>query len=156
MKNIFKELRHTSFSQDSKPLFAGFVILALVFAAGCTSNGRSNDKADANKYIDSLAQSKTAAQEEQKPMSEHQQGMGMGKSGQGMGHEMMMQKDHLMMKGGKMIMVKNGKDAIMDKDMTLSNGTKVRKDGTVEMKNGKNLHLQEGEMMDMDGEMGRM
>ena len=148
MKNIF--------SKDMKPLLAGFLILA--FAAGCTSNGTNNDKADANKSIDSLAQSKTAAQEEQKPLNEHQHGMGMGmgKSGQGMGHGMMMQKDHLMMQGGKMVMVKNGQDAIMDKDMTLSNGTRVRKDGTVEMKNGNTLHLQEGEMMDMNGEMGRM
>lgn len=57
----------------------------------------------------------------------------------------MMKKDHLMMKKGKMVVMKDGKEMKMDKEMTLTDGTCVMKDGTKMM-------MSEGDMM-MDGKM---
>ena len=54
--------------------------------------------------------------------------------------------DGAMMKDGKMMMVKNGKSMMMDKDMTMSNGTKVMKDGKIMMKDGKSTMMKDGQM----------
>ena len=70
--------------------------------------------------------------------------------------KMDMKKDHMMMKNGKMEMVKAGKTMAMDKDMTLTNGTTVSTGGMVKMKDGKTMQMKEGEMMYMDGKMGVM
>lgn len=67
-----------------------------------------------------------------------------------------MKKDHLMMKDGKMEMTKNGKTMLMDKDMTMSNGTEVMTDGMCKMKDGKTMTMKEGDMMDMNGKMSKM
>ena len=47
--------------------------------------------------------------------------------------KMDMKKDHMMMKNGKMEMVKAGKTMVMDKDMTLTNGTTVSTGGMVKI-----------------------
>ena len=62
-----------------------------------------------------------------------------------------MMKDHIMMQGGKIMMMKGGKSMPVDKELTLSDGTKVTVDGAVTMKDGKKMTLKEGEMMNMDG-----
>jgi len=62
--------------------------------------------------------------------------------------------DGVMMHDGKMMMMKAGHPATaMDHDITLSDGAIVEMDGTVKPKNGKTLHLQNGEMILMDGHL---
>jgi Domain of unknown function (DUF6799) len=64
-----------------------------------------------------------------------------------------MMKDHLMMQGGKVMMMKGGKSMPLDKELSLSNGAKVTVDGNVTMKDGTKMMMKEGDMMTMDGEM---
>jgi hypothetical protein len=60
--------------------------------------------------------------------------------------------DGVMMHDGKMMMMKAGRPATaMDHEVTLSDGTIVEVDGAVKPKDGKEFHLQEGEMIMMDG-----
>jgi hypothetical protein len=60
----------------------------------------------------------------------------------------------VMMKDGKMMMMMDGKaSGPMDHDITMSDGTKVMKDGMVKMKDGKEMHMKEGQIMMMDGKM---
>lgn len=44
----------------------------------------------------------------------------------------------------------------MDKDMSLSNGTKVKTDGTMKTKAGKTMMMKEGDMIYMNGKMRKM
>lgn len=62
-------------------------------------------------------------------------------------------RDHIMMQGQRVLLIKEGKSVLLDKELTLSNGAKVMPDGTVTMKDGKKTMMKEGEMMTMDGEM---
>ena len=64
-----------------------------------------------------------------------------------------MKRDHLLLKDGKVMVIKDGKAVIMDKDMTFENGNKVMMDGTVMMKDGKTVKLDETDMVIMDGSM---
>jgi hypothetical protein len=64
-----------------------------------------------------------------------------------------MMKDHIMMKDGKVMMIKEGKSMPLDKELMLSNGAKVTADGNVTMKDGAKTMMKEGDMMGMDGEM---
>ena len=64
-----------------------------------------------------------------------------------------MEKDHIMMKDGKVMMIMEGKSMPADKELTLSNGAKVSVDGTVTMKDGTKMMMKEGDMMSMAGEM---
>ena len=62
--------------------------------------------------------------------------------------------DGVMMHDGKMMMMKAGHPATpMDHEVTMSDGTKVEMDGTVKSKDGKEFHLQNGEMIMMDGHL---
>jgi len=62
--------------------------------------------------------------------------------------------DGVMMHGGKMIMMKAGHPATaMDHEITLADGAKVEVDGTVKSKDGTEFHLQDGEMIMMDGHL---
>jgi hypothetical protein len=62
--------------------------------------------------------------------------------------------DGVMMHGGKMMMMKAGHPATaMDHEVTMSDGTKVEVDGTVKSKDGQIFHLQNGEMIMMDGHL---
>jgi hypothetical protein len=54
-------------------------------------------------------------------------------------------KNGVLMKDGKMIMVKDGDMMPMNSEMIMSNGTKVTEDGTIIRK------MNEGEIMMMDG-----
>jgi major membrane immunogen (membrane-anchored lipoprotein) len=62
--------------------------------------------------------------------------------------------DGVMMHDGKMMMMKAGHPATaMDHEVTMSDGTIVQVDGTVKSKDGKIFHLQDGEMIMMDGHL---
>ncbi len=62
--------------------------------------------------------------------------------------------DGVMMSAGKMMMMKAGHPATaMDHEVTMSNGTVVEVDGTVKSKDGTDFHLQDGEMIMMDGHL---
>lgn len=61
--------------------------------------------------------------------------------------------DHIMMKDQKMMVIKDGKMMLMEKEMTLKNGTKCLVNGTCISSDGKKSILKEGEMMDMNGNM---
>ena len=66
----------------------------------------------------------------------------------------MMKTDHLMMKDGVMMVVKDGKPLPMEADVTLANGTMVMKDGNVMMKGSeKKMMLEEGDAITIDGKM---
>jgi hypothetical protein len=68
-----------------------------------------------------------------------------------MDHKM---KDCVMMKDGKMMVMKDGQKTEMTEDMTLTNGTTVMKDGSVKTSDGKTMTLKNGDWVDMDGKMG--
>ena len=62
--------------------------------------------------------------------------------------------DGVMMHDGKMMMMKAGRPAVaMDHEVTMSDGTIVSVDGTVKRKDGTEFHLQNGEMIMMDGHL---
>lgn len=67
--------------------------------------------------------------------------------------EKMHGKDHIMMKDGKMMIKKDGKKMIMDKDITMADGTMVSTKGKVTMKNGTSMMMKDGDKMDMNGMM---
>lgn len=64
--------------------------------------------------------------------------------------------DGVMMKDGKMMVMKNGETMEMAEEMKMNNGTMVMKDGSVKMKDGKTMMMKDGEMMDMKGKMHTM
>lgn len=57
------------------------------------------------------------------------------------------------MESGKVLMTIDGKTAVLDKEMTLKNGTVVMKDGKLKMKEGKVVQLNEGDCIDNSGNM---
>lgn len=61
--------------------------------------------------------------------------------------------DHVTMRDGKMILTKDGFMSLMKSDMTMSNGTVVKIDGTYRLKDGTYSWLKDGEQMDMDGKI---
>ena len=64
------------------------------------------------------------------------------------------EKDGVMMKDGKMVRFHDGKEVgRMDRETTMSNGTKVTMKGKLITKDGKEMQLQEGQMVMMDGKM---
>ena len=67
-----------------------------------------------------------------------------------------MMHDGVMMKHGKMMVMKDGKTMKMAEDMTMSDGTMVMKDGMVKMKDGKTMKMKNGEMVMMDGKVMMM
>lgn len=61
-------------------------------------------------------------------------------------------KDHLMLKEGKMWVMKDGKTTAMTQDMVMSDGTMVSTSGTVtSAKDGTSIILANGDSVDMDG-----
>ena len=71
--------------------------------------------------------------------------------------KMMKDKDgSAKMVDGKMMLMKNGSWVAMASDVTMINGTKVKTDGTVVMKDGKTKKLKNGECVKSDGTMKKM
>lgn len=62
----------------------------------------------------------------------------------------------VMMHGGKMMCMKDGKTMAMTSTMTMKNGTKVMADGTVKMKDGKTMMLKDGQSVMMSGMVDKM
>lgn len=65
------------------------------------------------------------------------------------------QKDGIVFRDGKVYNVKGGKSTAITKETTLSNGTKIKTDGTVVMKDGTQTTLSEGDYISMDGNLER-
>jgi hypothetical protein len=64
------------------------------------------------------------------------------------------EKDGVMMKDGKMTRMQDGKEiGRMDRETTMSNGTKVMMNGKMMMKGGKEMQMKEGQMVMLDGKM---
>jgi len=64
------------------------------------------------------------------------------------------EKDGVMMKNGKMTMMQDGKEVTrMDRETTLSDGTRIMMNGKMVMKGGKEMQMTEGQMVMMDGKM---
>ncbi|HLX65182.1 MAG TPA: DUF6799 domain-containing protein [Planctomycetota bacterium] len=62
------------------------------------------------------------------------------------------QKDGYSFKGGKVVMVKDGKESPVTAEVTLRNGSRLTTDGFVILKDGKRERFQENRWIDMDGE----
>ena len=64
------------------------------------------------------------------------------------------EKDGVMMKDGKMWRLQDGREVgRMDRETTLSNGTKVAMNGKMVMKDGKEMQMQDGQTIMLDGKM---
>ena len=64
------------------------------------------------------------------------------------------EKDSIMMKDGKMVRFHDGKEVgRMDRETTMSNGTKVTMKGKMITKDGKETQMQEGQTVMLDGKM---
>ena len=63
----------------------------------------------------------------------------------------MQKHDGIIMKNGKLLMMKNGQTTQLTTDMTLDNGTVVMTNGTVKAKDGSTTTLKEGDYVSMDG-----
>jgi hypothetical protein len=56
----------------------------------------------------------------------------------------------VIMKSGRMMLLRSGDLIIMDENMTMADGTKVMTDGTIVLMDGTTLTLVDGEGMIMD------
>lgn len=65
-------------------------------------------------------------------------------------------RDHMMLRGGKVVMNRNGARSMVEHDMILENGTVVSPSGIVRTKDGKTMQLREGEKVDMSGMIIKM
>lgn len=61
------------------------------------------------------------------------------------------QPDQVVMKDGRLVVVKNGKESDMKEDVILGNGTVITMDGMVKTKEGKTIRLNNGESIDANG-----
>jgi surface antigen len=64
--------------------------------------------------------------------------------------------DGVIMKDGKLLMMKNGQTTQLTTDLTLDNGAVVKADGTVQAKDGTTTTLKEGDYVAMDGTIGNV
>ena len=62
-------------------------------------------------------------------------------------------KDCCMMKDGKMMKMESGKMMLMEKEMTMKNGTVCKPDGECITTDGQKIMMKEGDCMDMDGKV---
>jgi hypothetical protein len=69
-------------------------------------------------------------------------------------HHMM--KDCVMMKDGKLKVVKNGNVMMMTGPVKLNNGATVMADGTIKNADGTTTTLTDGQYVDMDGKISTM
>jgi hypothetical protein len=58
-----------------------------------------------------------------------------------------MRQDHIIMQGGRVMMMKNGEMRPLDEEITLPDGTKIKADGMVLMPDGTTRMMAEGETM---------
>ena len=67
-----------------------------------------------------------------------------------------MRPDMVIMKAGRMMLLRSGDLAIMDDGMTMPDGTKVMTDGTVVLLDGTTFTLVEGEGIIVDSPIATM
>lgn len=60
-------------------------------------------------------------------------------------------KDYIAMRGMTMMVFKNGDSIALTKVMTLKDGSVVKQDGTVTLKNGQTIKLKDGDKIYWDG-----
>ncbi len=65
-------------------------------------------------------------------------------------------KEHLILKNGVMMVVRNGKTTPMEKEMSLEDGSKVMMDGTVVKKDGTTTKIGETDMILMEGKIMKL
>jgi hypothetical protein len=65
-------------------------------------------------------------------------------------------KNCCVMRNGKMVCIKNGKEMPMEDDMKLANGAMLEKNGTLILPNGTKSMMTENQCIDMKGNMGMM
>jgi len=63
------------------------------------------------------------------------------------------EKNHIVLKMGKMIQVKDGKDIPMTSEVLMPDWSKIYPDGTIEKQNGTKTKMKEGERFNMEGEV---
>ena len=68
----------------------------------------------------------------------------------------MQNHEGVIMKNGKLLMMKNGQTTQLTTDLTLDNGTVVMANGTVKTKDGVITNLKEGDYVGMDGTVGNV
>ena len=62
----------------------------------------------------------------------------------------------VILKDGKLLMMKNGQTTPLTKDMTLANGTIIMANGSVKAKDGTTTILKEGDYVKWDGTIGNI
>ena len=62
------------------------------------------------------------------------------------------EKNHIAMKMGKMVVIKDGKEMAMTSEMLMPDWSRIYADGTVEKQNGTKTKMKEGERFNMEGE----
>lgn len=67
-----------------------------------------------------------------------------------------MQGDHVLMRDGKIIVMRNKEEMPLEEEVTLSDGTKVMPNGQVLMANGTARMMREGETLTVDRETDRV
>ena len=67
-----------------------------------------------------------------------------------------MQGDHVLMRDGKIIVMRNGEEMPMTEDVTLADGTRVMPNGQILMANGTARMMREGETLTVDRETDRV
>jgi hypothetical protein len=63
-----------------------------------------------------------------------------------------MSQDHILMQGGRVMIIRNGEMKPMNEEITMPDGTKVTIDGMVLMPDGTTRTMAEGETMLLQGE----
>ncbi|HSL44429.1 MAG TPA: DUF6799 domain-containing protein [Anaerolineales bacterium] len=63
-----------------------------------------------------------------------------------------MKGDHVLMRNGKVIVMRNGEEMPMEAEMTMADGTKVMPNGQVLMADGTARMMREGETITVDRE----
>lgn len=68
----------------------------------------------------------------------------------------MQNHDGVILKNGKMLVMKKGQTMPLTEDLVLTDGTTVMANGTLKMKDGTTATLQEGDYVKMDGTRGNI
>lgn len=63
-----------------------------------------------------------------------------------------MSQDHIMMQDGRVMIMRNGETMPLDEEITMPDGTRVARNGTVMMPDGTARMMAEGETMLLQGE----
>jgi hypothetical protein len=68
-------------------------------------------------------------------------------------HDQKEKKEEFVMKDGKLTQHVNGQESIVEKDVTLKNGTVVMANGTVKHPDGRTTTLKEGDVVSLEGKV---